>query len=51
MIKMTVENAHKAGIRVAICGDIAGDVNLTKGFAEMGVDELSVPAILIPRLV
>jgi phosphotransferase system enzyme I (PtsI) len=47
---MTVENAHKAGIRVAICGDLAGDASLTEAFAGMGVDELSVPAILIPNL-
>jgi phosphotransferase system enzyme I (PtsI) len=50
MIAMTVENAHKAGIRVGICGDLAGDAELTKEFTGMGVDELSVPAILIPQL-
>jgi phosphotransferase system enzyme I (PtsI) len=50
LIKMTVENAKKVGITVAICGDLAGDASLTAAFAEMGVDELSVPSILIPNL-
>jgi phosphotransferase system enzyme I (PtsI) len=44
MIEMTVENAHKAGIRVGICGDLAADPDMTQRFVEMGVDELSVPA-------
>jgi phosphotransferase system enzyme I (PtsI) len=39
---MTVENAHKAGIRVGICGELGADTNLTGTFMEMGIDELSV---------
>lgn len=42
MIQMTVENAHKAGIRVGICGELAADVTLAQTFMEMGVDELSM---------
>ncbi len=42
MIKMVVENAHKEGIWVGICGELGGDVTLTKEFLKMGVDELSV---------
>lgn len=41
-IKMVVENGHKAGIKVAICGELAADPYFTKDFIEMGVDELSV---------
>lgn len=42
MIAMTVENAHKAGIPVGICGELAADTALTQSFLAMGVDELSV---------
>lgn len=42
MIQMTVDNGHKAGIWVGICGELAGDLSLTKTFIDMGIDELSV---------
>lgn len=42
LIAMTVQNGHKAGIRVGICGELAGDTSLTGTFLDMGVDELSV---------
>ena len=42
MIRMTVENAHKAGIWVGICGELGADTTLTEEFIRMGVDELSV---------
>lgn len=42
MIEMTVEGAHKHGVRVCICGELANDYTLTESFIEMGVDELSV---------
>lgn len=42
MIRMTIENGHKAGIWVGICGELASDMELTKTFLDMGVDELSV---------
>ncbi|BFL46756.1 phosphoenolpyruvate--protein phosphotransferase [Lactonifactor longoviformis] len=42
MIQMTVENAHKHGIRAGICGELASDMELTETFLAMGVDELSV---------
>lgn len=49
MIKMVVENAHKEGIWVGICGELGGDVTLTKEFLKMGVDELSVsPGNVLP---
>ena len=48
MIHMVVENAHKAGKRVGICGELASDVELTGWFLEIGVDELSVvPAYIL----
>lgn len=42
LIEMTVQNGHKAGIWVGICGELAADTDLTKTFVDMGVDELSV---------
>lgn len=49
MIKMVVENAHKAGIWAGICGELGADQTLTKEFLAMGVDELSVsPGSVLP---
>ena len=49
IIRMTVENAHKAGIWAGICGELGADTSLTKEFLEMGVDELSVsPGSILP---
>lgn len=49
MIRMAVENAHKAGIWAGICGELGGDLELTREFLAMGVDELSVsPGAILP---
>ncbi len=49
MIKMTVENAHKAGIPVDICGEAAADLSHTKDYIDMGIDALSVaPNMVLP---
>lgn len=50
LIQMTVEAAHKNNIWVGICGELAGDLELTKTFIDMGVDELSVSASKILQL-
>ena len=42
LIRMTVENAHRAGIWAGICGELAADTSLTEAFLDMEVDELSV---------
>ena len=42
LIKMACDNAHKNGIWIGICGELAGDTRLTKTFVDMGIDELSV---------
>lgn len=42
LIKMTVENGHKGGAWVGICGELASDASMTETFVQMGVDELSV---------
>ncbi len=49
LIQMTVDSAHKAGIWAGICGELGADLELTRQFIEMGVDELSVsPAKILP---
>ena len=49
MIQMVVENAHKKGIWVGICGELGADLSLTQTFLKMGVDELSVsPGRILP---
>ena len=50
MIGMTVENAHKCGIPVAICGELAADTALTETFIDMGVDELSVVPSMVLKV-
>ena len=48
MIRMVVDNAHKAGKWVGICGELGADPALTETFVRMGVDELSVaPAMIL----
>lgn len=49
MIKIAVDNAHKNGAWVGICGELAADTSLTELFLAMGVDELSVsPNEILP---
>ncbi len=50
MIRMVAENAHRAGKRVGICGELASDTTLTKEFLEMGIDQLSVVPSFILQL-
>lgn len=49
MIKQVIDNGHKEGIWVGICGELASDKTLTKEFLRMGIDELSVaPTAILP---
>ena len=50
MIQMVVENAHKRGIWVGICGEPAADLELTEVFLRMGVDELSTAPSMILKV-
>lgn len=43
MIKITAENAHAAGIKVGICGDLGSDPAMTEWLLNAGIDEFSVP--------
>lgn len=49
MIKIVVDNSHRCGKWTGICGELAGDMELTEMFLAMGVDELSVsPGLILP---
>lgn len=41
LIELITENAHKVGIWVGICGELAVDTALTEWFLKLGIDELS----------
>ena len=50
MIQMVVENAHKAGKWVGICGELGADLQMTEQFVRMGVDELSVAPSMVLKV-
>lgn len=47
MIRMVIDNGHRGGCWVGICGDVACDPEMTQTFLKMGIDELSVPAAAV----
>ena len=47
MLQMVVDNGHKEGCWVGICGELGADVSLTETFLRMGFDELSVSPSMI----
>lgn len=49
MIQMVIDNGHKEGCWVGICGELGADITLTEQFIRMGIDELSVsPSFILP---
>lgn len=50
MIKIVVDNAHKAGKWAGICGELGADPELTEEFLRMGVDELSMSPSMILKV-
>lgn len=49
MIQMVVENGHKGGCWVGICGELGADTTLIEEFLRMGLDEVSVsPTLVLP---
>lgn len=53
LIKGIIENGHKAGIWVGMCGEAAGDPKLIPVFLGMGLDEFSMnaPSVLKSRYI
>lgn len=50
LIRMVMENAHKQGKWVGICGELGADLTLTEEFIRMGVDELSVAPSMVLKV-
>lgn len=50
MIQMVVDNAHKCGKWIGICGELGADPTLTEQFVRMGLDELSVAPSMVLKL-
>jgi len=49
LIKIVIDNGHKAGITVNMCGEMAGDINLIPILLGFGLDEFSMSASSILR--
>ncbi|MDD5101078.1 MAG: phosphoenolpyruvate--protein phosphotransferase, partial [Syntrophales bacterium] len=50
LIKQVVDVGHKAGIRVAMCGEMAGEPIYTMILLGLELDELSMNPLAIPRV-
>lgn len=50
VLKYIVDEAHKAGIPVSVCGEMAGDPVYTPLLLGLGVDELSMTPPLLPAV-
>lgn len=50
LIKQVVDAGHRAGIRVGMCGEMAGEPLYAMVLLGMGLDELSMNAYSIPRV-
>lgn len=50
LLKHIVDCGHSKGIRVALCGEIAGDIHFTLFLLGLGVDELSMGPLAIPEV-
>ena len=50
LIKHVVDAGHKEGIRVAMCGEMAGEPAYTAILLGLGLDELSITSMAIPRV-
>lgn len=50
LVKSVVDTAHEAGIRVSMCGEMAGDPMCTLILLGMELDELSMNHLAVPRI-
>jgi phosphotransferase system enzyme I (PtsI) len=50
LIKQVVDTGHRAGIRVAMCGEMAGEPAYTMILLGLELDELSMNPLAIPRV-
>lgn len=50
LIKMIIEAGHQNRVRVSMCGEMAGDPELTMILIGLGLDEMSVSAVMLPEI-
>lgn len=50
LIETAARNAHKNGIWIGICGELAADTSLTETFLRIGIDELSVSPVFVLKV-
>lgn len=50
MIRMVVEAGQRFNVRTCMCGEMAGDVELTPLLVGLGLDELSIASGQVPRV-
>lgn len=50
MIKKIIEDGHKEGKWVGMCGEMASDPSFTKILIGLGIDELSMSVVSIPKV-
>ena len=50
LMDISVRAAKEAGIWIGVCGEMAGDINLTPLLVGMGIDELSAGAHTLPSI-
>jgi phosphotransferase system enzyme I (PtsI) len=50
MIKNVIDTAHQTGIEVGMCGEMAGEVKFVPLLLGLGLEEFSVPSLVIPQI-
>jgi phosphotransferase system enzyme I (PtsI) len=50
LVKMTIDAAHEHDIWVGMCGEMAAEPAIAMLLVGMGIDELSVSAIAVPKI-
>ncbi len=50
LVKQIIDTGHRAGIWVGMCGEMAGDPTFALLLLGLGLDEFSVPPVLVPEV-